>query len=83
MTLFKKRVMSLSKEVDRVSVTTDLRKSSVQDLEYMVVTCHFVDPNQKLQKHMLCFCIVVRPHTGVVICDELQSCIVDWGLEKS
>ncbi|XP_039117765.1 zinc finger BED domain-containing protein RICESLEEPER 2-like [Dioscorea cayenensis subsp. rotundata] len=48
----------------------------------MVVTCHFVDYEWKLQKCMLCFRSIVPPHTGVVVCDELARCIVDWGLGK-
>ncbi|XP_039143918.1 zinc finger BED domain-containing protein RICESLEEPER 2-like [Dioscorea cayenensis subsp. rotundata] len=78
----KKRVTSLLKEVDRVSITTDLWTSTVQDVEYMVVTCHFVDYDWKLQKRMLCFRSIVPPHTGVAVCDELARCIADWGLGK-
>ncbi|XP_039126915.1 zinc finger BED domain-containing protein RICESLEEPER 3-like [Dioscorea cayenensis subsp. rotundata] len=78
----KKRLTSLLKEVDRVSITTDLWTSTVQDVEYMVVTCHFVDYDWKLQKRMLCFRSIVPPHTGVAVCDELARCIADWGLEK-
>ncbi|KAG8650724.1 hypothetical protein MANES_07G065770v8 [Manihot esculenta] len=36
---------------------------------------------RNLQKHTLNFCDVPPPHTGVVICDVLQKCSVEWGIE--
>ncbi|KAG8651872.1 hypothetical protein MANES_06G032851v8 [Manihot esculenta] len=76
----KKKVKALLKDTDKVSVTTDLWKSG-QHISYMVVTAHFVDSEWKLQKRTLNFCDVPPPHTGVVICDVLQKCLVEWGIE--
>ncbi|XP_021607604.1 zinc finger BED domain-containing protein RICESLEEPER 2-like [Manihot esculenta] len=47
----------------------------------MVVTAHFVDSEWKLQKRTLNFYDVPPPHTGVVICDVLKKCLVEWGIE--
>ncbi|KAG8650730.1 hypothetical protein MANES_07G068232v8 [Manihot esculenta] len=76
----KKKVKALLKDTDKVSVTMDLWKSG-QHISYMVVTAHFVDSEWKLQKRTLNFCDVPPPHTGVVICDVLQKCLVEWGIE--
>ena len=79
--LEKKKIKELLKSVNRVSVTTDLWKSG-QKIQYMVVTCHFVDSNWKLQKRIINFCNVPPPHTEIVICDALQSCLSEWEIEK-
>ncbi|OMP03692.1 putative Zinc finger, BED-type [Corchorus olitorius] len=39
----KKRLVQLLKTVNKVSLTTDLWKSSNQKIEYMVLTAHFID----------------------------------------
>lgn len=79
----KKKVMAALKDVDRVSVTTDLWKSdqSDQKISYMVVTCHYVDSSGHLQKRNLNFCDVPPPHTGVVISDVLNKCLIEWEIE--
>ncbi|XP_020534322.1 zinc finger BED domain-containing protein RICESLEEPER 2-like [Jatropha curcas] len=76
----KKRIKDLLKDVDKVNVTTYLWKS-VQHISYMVVTCHFVDSNWQLQKQILNLIDIPPRHTGVVICDALHKCIVEWEIE--
>ncbi|XP_021609034.1 zinc finger BED domain-containing protein RICESLEEPER 1-like [Manihot esculenta] len=76
----KMKVKVLLKDTDKVSVTIDLWKSK-QQISYMVVTAHFVNSEWKLQKCTLNFCDIPSPHTGVVICDVLQKCLVKWGIE--
>ncbi|CAG8613579.1 7179_t:CDS:2 [Diversispora eburnea] len=49
-----------------LSYTTDLWTSN-QNLEYMVVICHFVDKNWKLQKLVLAFKIIPAPYTKITI----------------
>ncbi|XP_042990537.1 zinc finger BED domain-containing protein RICESLEEPER 2-like [Carya illinoinensis] len=56
--------------------------TSGQKVSYMVVTCHFVDPDWLLQKRVLNFCNVPPPHSGFIIADTLQKCFVDWGIEN-
>ncbi|CAN1801893.1 Putative AC transposase [Linum perenne] len=48
----------------------------------MVVTGHFIDKNWKLQKRILNFCEVPPPHTGIVLADALQKCLVAWDVES-
>ncbi|XP_073042089.1 zinc finger BED domain-containing protein RICESLEEPER 2-like [Primulina eburnea] len=48
----------------------------------MVVTCHYVDSSWNLQKRNLNFCDVPPPHTGIVVCDVLNKCLVEWGIEN-
>ncbi|CAN1812881.1 Zinc finger BED domain-containing protein RICESLEEPER 2 [Linum perenne] len=73
--------MEVLKIAQRISLTTDLWKSS-QTVEYMVVTCHFVDRNWKLQKRILNFCDLPPPHSGISISDALHKCLVEWDIER-
>ncbi|KAF2308348.1 hypothetical protein GH714_000050 [Hevea brasiliensis] len=36
---------------------------------------------KRTSKHTFNFCDVPPPHTGVIICDVLQKCLVEWGIE--
>ncbi|KAG6507127.1 hypothetical protein ZIOFF_032468 [Zingiber officinale] len=77
----KKKVMESLKDVNRVSVTTDLWKSD-QKVSYMIVTCHYVDSSWNLQKRNLSFLDIPPPHNGVSICDVLNKCLVKWRIEN-
>nr|XP_027093797.1 zinc finger BED domain-containing protein RICESLEEPER 2-like [Coffea arabica] len=79
--LEKRKLKSVLKSANRVSITTDLWKSG-QKIQYMVVTGHFVDSDWVLQKRVLNFCNVPPPHTGVIIADALSKCFIDWGIEN-
>lgn len=57
--------------------------SDQQVIQYMVVTCHFVDSTLSLQKCILNFLDVPTPHTGLVISNVLHKCLVEWGIEKN
>ncbi|XP_027093789.1 zinc finger BED domain-containing protein RICESLEEPER 2-like [Coffea arabica] len=48
----------------------------------MVVIGHFIDSDWVLQKHVLNFCNVPPPHTGVIITDALSKCFIDWGIKN-
>ena len=41
----KKKLKGLLKNINKISLTTDLWKSSNQKIEYMVLTAHFIDCN--------------------------------------
>ena len=77
----KKKIKSMLKSANRVSITTDLWRFD-QNIQYMVVTCHFVDDNFLLHKRILNFVDIPPPHTGIVICDALKKCFVEWGIES-
>ena len=77
----KNAIKAMLENVSRVSITTDLWRSD-QNIQYMVVTCHFVDDDFVLQKRILNFVDIPPPHTGIVICDALKKCFVEWGIES-
>ncbi|CAN1801898.1 Zinc finger BED domain-containing protein RICESLEEPER 2 [Linum perenne] len=79
--IFKGKVKGILKHVQRMSLTTDMWTSN-QTMQYMVVTGHFIDKNWKLQKRILNFCEVPPPHTGIVLADALQKCLVAWDVES-
>nr|GMD78575.1 zinc finger BED domain-containing protein RICESLEEPER 2-like [Ipomoea batatas] len=77
----KKKLQSLLKTINKISLTTDIWKSKVQKISYMCVTGHFVDSNWKLQKRLLSFMPLPPPHTGVDIIDGVLKSTKDWGIE--
>ncbi|CAN1292722.1 Putative AC9 transposase [Linum perenne] len=79
--IFKCKLQTTLANVRRVSLTTDMWQSN-QTIGYMVVTCHLMDEDWRLQKCLLDFCAVPPPHYGLVIPDALHKCLVNWDLEK-
>ena len=71
----KKKLKLLLKNVNKISVTTDMWKSTNQKIEYMVLTGHFIDSNWKLQKRVLSFVHLPPPHRGVEIDDNIYKCL--------
>ncbi|KAK9937429.1 hypothetical protein M0R45_014222 [Rubus argutus] len=47
----------------------------------MVLTAHFIDDNWTLQKRILNF-IVIPDHKGNTIRKLVESCLINWGIEK-
>ncbi|KAM1985065.1 hypothetical protein ACFX16_013266 [Malus domestica] len=72
----------LKKEIHnhRVSLTTDTW-TSVQNLNYMVLTAHFVDDEWDMHKRILNFCLI-SSHEGKEIGKLVEQCLVEWGIEK-
>ncbi|TQD84807.1 hypothetical protein C1H46_029655 [Malus baccata] len=64
----------------RVSFTTDTW-TSLQKVNYMVITAHFIDSNWKLYKRILNFCVIAN-HKGNSIGKLLEVCLLEWGLEN-
>jgi hypothetical protein len=62
----------------RVCLTTGTW-TSIQNINYMCVTGHFIDPNLKYQKRILAFC-QVSDHKGQTIARDLEECLVEWGI---
>ena len=71
---------TLQNENCRFSLTTDMWTSN-QTLGYIVVTCHFIDAEWKLQKRIINFIDVKTPHTGIKLFNNIQNCIQDWSIE--
>ncbi|KAM1060484.1 hypothetical protein ACFX2B_024859 [Malus domestica] len=64
----------------RVSITTDTW-TSIQMINYMVITAHFLDANWGLHKRILNF-VQVTSHKGDDIGRCLEICLNDWGIDK-
>ncbi|XP_019155791.1 PREDICTED: zinc finger BED domain-containing protein RICESLEEPER 2-like [Ipomoea nil] len=64
----------------RVSITTDTW-TSVQRINYMCITAHFIDSEWKLQKKIISF-VPIYSHKGESIAKALESCLMDWGLKS-
>ncbi|XP_031260897.1 zinc finger BED domain-containing protein RICESLEEPER 2-like [Pistacia vera] len=78
----KKRLKAVLKNIDRISLTTDLWNSSNQKLEYMVVMEHWIDTNWRLNKRVLSFVRLPPPRSGVQIADHIFNCLQEWGIEN-
>ncbi|XP_042952157.1 zinc finger BED domain-containing protein RICESLEEPER 2-like [Carya illinoinensis] len=77
----KTKLRALLKHVNKVHITTDMW-TSCQKLSYMVVICHFIDSDWHLQRHVLNFCNVPPPHTGLLIDDTLEKCFQNWSIDN-
>lgn len=64
----------------RVSLTTDTW-TSVQNINYLVLTAHFIDDTWTLHKRILNFA-VIPDHKGKTIGTLVESCLLDWGIER-
>ncbi|KAG7948001.1 hypothetical protein I3843_14G123500 [Carya illinoinensis] len=64
----------------RVCLTTDTW-TSIQNINYMCVTAHFIDNNWKLHKRIISF-VRISDHKGATIGRELEECMLDWGIDK-
>ncbi|CAM8929371.1 unnamed protein product [Rhodiola kirilowii] len=61
-------------------LTTDTW-TSVQNINYMVVTAHFVDSAWKMQKRILSFKVIPN-HRGESIGCLLEDCLLEWGVDR-
>jgi hypothetical protein len=64
----------------RVCLTTDTW-TSIQNLNYMCVTAHFIDHKWKLHKRLLSF-RQVSDHRGITIGKAIEECLVEWGITR-
>ncbi|KAK0600052.1 hypothetical protein LWI29_011098 [Acer saccharum] len=55
--------------------------TSIQNINYMCLTAHFIDSNWKLQKKILNFCPITN-HKGDTIGKALETCLKSWGIER-
>ncbi|XP_050259181.1 zinc finger BED domain-containing protein RICESLEEPER 3-like [Quercus robur] len=63
----------------RVCLTTDTW-TSIQNLNYMCLTCHFIDDAWKLHKRILNFC-QVENHKGETIGRKIEMSWREWGID--
>ncbi|KAL9689123.1 hypothetical protein QQ045_033555 [Rhodiola kirilowii] len=64
----------------RVSITTNTW-TSIQNINYMVITAHFVDDSWNLHKRIINF-TKITSHKGEDIGLCLERCLREWGVEK-
>ncbi|XP_010667748.1 zinc finger BED domain-containing protein RICESLEEPER 2-like [Beta vulgaris subsp. vulgaris] len=74
----KKKLKALLKDVNRISLTTDLWRARPHRIEYMVLTGHFVDRDWKLQKRVLSFVHIPSPRKGKDIANCIFKCLKEW-----
>ena len=64
----------------RISVTTDTW-TSIQNINYMCVTTHWIDDSWTLQKRIIGL-IQIPNHERDTVAQELANCFNDWGINK-
>ncbi|KAI5384484.1 hypothetical protein KIW84_071477 [Lathyrus oleraceus] len=70
----------LSLNYQMVSLTTDTW-TSIQNINYMCGTYHFIDEGWELQKNIIGFGLISN-HRGDTIGKALEKCLKDWGITK-
>ena len=73
-----KSILSINSQM--ISVTTDTW-TSIQNLNYMCVTGHYIDDSWTLNKKILGF-FLIPDHKGDTIGMALEKCLKDWGIGK-
>jgi hypothetical protein len=63
-----------------VYLTTDTW-TSLQNINYMVLTAHFIDQDWKLRKRILNFCPITS-HKGEIIGKKIEKCLEGWMIDK-
>lgn len=63
-----------------VCLTTDAW-TSIQNLNYLCVTAHFIDDDWTLHKKIINFCPIVN-HSGNVIGLTVERCLLEWGIKR-
>jgi hypothetical protein len=75
-----KLICILSANKQMVSLTTDTW-TSIQNMNYMVVTAHYIDDEWDLKKRILSFGLIAD-HKGETIGINLENCMKDWGIKS-
>ncbi|OAY60648.2 hypothetical protein MANES_01G057350v8 [Manihot esculenta] len=70
----------LKKNCQRVSLTTDIW-TSLQRINYMCITAHFIDNDWKLHKRIINFC-PISSHKSEEVGKAIETCLLEWGLDK-
>ena len=68
------------KNSQRVCLTTDTW-TSLQKVNYMCVTAHYIDDNWRLNKRLLSF-LPIASHKGKEIGMAIEKVLLDWGITK-
>ncbi|KAH0652250.1 hypothetical protein KY289_029928 [Solanum tuberosum] len=77
----KHKLMVVFKETQQmVSLTTDTW-TSIQRINYMVITAHWIDKNWTLHKRIINFC-PISSHRGEDLGKSISKCLHEWGLHR-
>uniref|UniRef100_A0A803MKJ2 CCHC-type domain-containing protein n=1 Tax=Chenopodium quinoa TaxID=63459 RepID=A0A803MKJ2_CHEQI len=75
----KEKLREMFKTCQRISVTTDTW-TSIQIINYMCLTAHFIDNDWKLNKKIINFC-PISSHKGEAIGKAFEACLEYWGID--
>uniref|UniRef100_A0A803N4L0 Transposase n=1 Tax=Chenopodium quinoa TaxID=63459 RepID=A0A803N4L0_CHEQI len=75
----KEKLREIFKTCQRISVTTDTW-TSIQRINYMCLTAHFIDNDWKLNKKIINFC-PISSHKGEAIGKAVEACLEYWGID--
>uniref|UniRef100_A0A7N0UF14 Uncharacterized protein n=1 Tax=Kalanchoe fedtschenkoi TaxID=63787 RepID=A0A7N0UF14_KALFE len=64
----------------KVCITTDTW-TSLQNINYMSVTGHFIDSDWKLHKKILNFC-PISSHRGEALGQAVEKCLLEWDIDR-
>ncbi|XP_074568451.1 zinc finger BED domain-containing protein RICESLEEPER 2-like [Curcuma longa] len=70
----------LHDSTQRVSLTIDTW-TSIQTINYMCLTAHFIDTNWNLQKRILNFCPITS-HKGEAVSLAIENCLRSWRINR-
>ncbi|XP_072060642.1 zinc finger BED domain-containing protein RICESLEEPER 2-like [Arachis hypogaea] len=77
----KNRLKTVFKQPNQsICLTTDCW-TSVQNLNYMCLTAHYIDHDWKLQKRIINFCLI-KNHKGETIGRKIERCLLGWGISR-
>ncbi|KAG6533058.1 hypothetical protein ZIOFF_006919 [Zingiber officinale] len=65
----------------KICFTSDLWTSIATD-GYICLTAHFIDSNWVLQKRIINFSYMAPPHSGITLCDKINSLFNVWGIQR-
>ncbi|XP_058741187.1 zinc finger BED domain-containing protein RICESLEEPER 2-like [Vicia villosa] len=67
-------------DCSRVAITTDCW-TSVQNLNYLTLTAHFIDRDWQYQKRIISFAIIPN-HRGKTVGKKVEDVLKEWGLRN-
>ncbi|XP_055823973.1 zinc finger BED domain-containing protein RICESLEEPER 1-like [Solanum dulcamara] len=64
----------------RICITTDTW-TSIQRINYMCITAHWIDSDWNMRKKILNFCPIIS-HKGEDMANGISRCLCEWGINK-
>lgn len=76
----KREILKAELSSHRISLTTDTW-TSIQNINYMVLTAHFIDSSWTMHKRVLNFCVIPN-HQGSTIGKIIEQCLHEWSIKN-